>query len=94
MRRLKTATVTLAKRGVLVMVIFLTCYVPLVVILLVFARDHSRSETALLAEGLTLPISYVHAVLSPVMVIRVDQQWRRQTAILLTLCRRRRRSRP
>ena len=85
-RRLKSASVTAVKRGILVMTIFLCCYLPITVMLLLFTHHPSVPDIAILLEVLTLPISYVHAVLSPVVVIRVDQQWRHQAAKSLKLC--------
>ncbi|KAL8604747.1 hypothetical protein ACOMHN_017706 [Nucella lapillus] len=82
-RRLELATVTAVKRGALSLVIFLVCYIPLMVALLILSLDHPVYETALLLEGLTLPISYVHALVSPLLAMRVDKEWREQTAVLL-----------
>ncbi|XP_070194093.1 serine-rich adhesin for platelets-like [Littorina saxatilis] len=85
-RRLKSATMTAAKRGALMVAIFLICYLPLMVILLILSLDHPVYETALLLEGLTLPISYVHALLSPVILMRAMPELRAQAAGVIRWC--------
>jgi hypothetical protein len=66
--------------------VFLACYLPLMVILLVLSLQHPVYETALLMEGLTLPISYMYALLAPVLQMRTDPEWRRQALDVLGCC--------
>ena len=82
-RRLEAAAMKAAKRGALTMAIFLVCYLPLMVTLLVLTFGHPVYETVMVLEGLTLPVSYVHALASPLVVMRVDLELRARVTDVL-----------